>query len=100
MHSGDKFVLNILEEGKHLGLMKHFLKPFSPGEDRFAGVATQEAENGCPILSDSLAYLECTVDNRMECGDHWLVYGVVKNGKVLQPEGVTAVHHRKSGTHY
>ncbi|MBD1808908.1 flavin reductase [Microcoleus sp. FACHB-SPT15] len=100
MHSGDKFVLNILEEGKHLGLMKHFLKPFSPGEDRFAGVATQEAENGCPILTDSLAYLECTVENRMECGDHWLVYGVVKNGKVLQPEGVTAVHHRKSGTHY
>jgi flavin reductase (DIM6/NTAB) family NADH-FMN oxidoreductase RutF len=100
MHSGDKFVLNILEEGKHLGLMKHFLKPFSPGEDRFAGVATQEAENGCPILNDSLAYLECTVENRMECGDHWLVYGVVKNGKVLQPEGVTAVHHRKSGTHY
>jgi flavin reductase (DIM6/NTAB) family NADH-FMN oxidoreductase RutF len=100
MHSGDKFVLNILEEGKHLGLMKHFLKPFSPGEDRFAEVATQEAENGCPILAESLAYLECTVENRMECGDHWLVYGVVKNGKLLQPEGVTAVHHRKSGTHY
>lgn len=100
MHSGDNFVLNILAEGKHLGLMKHFLKPFGPGEDRFAGVASQEAENGCPILSDSLAYLECTVENRMECGDHWLVYGVVKNGKVLQPDGVTAVHHRKSGTHY
>jgi len=99
MHTGDKFVLNILEEGKHLGLMKHFLKPFAPGEDRFAGVATQEAENGCPILNDSLAYLECTVENRMECGDHWLVYGVVKTGKVLS-DGVTAVHHRKSGTHY
>jgi flavin reductase (DIM6/NTAB) family NADH-FMN oxidoreductase RutF len=100
MHSGDKFVLNILEEGKHLGLMKHFLKPFGPGEDRFAGVDTQDTNNGCPILSDSLAYLECTVENRLECGDHWLVYGVVQNGKVLHPEGVTAVHHRKSGTHY
>ncbi len=100
MHSGDKFVLNILEEGKHLGLMKHFLKPFGPGEDRFAGVDTQETNNGCPILSDSLAYLECTVENRLECGDHWLVYGVVKNGKVLHAEGVTAIHHRKSGTHY
>ncbi len=100
MHTGDRFVLNILAEGKHLGLMKHFLKPFSPAEDRFAGVNTEDAENGCPILGDSLAYLECTVENRMECGDHWLVYGVVKNGKVLQPDGVTAVHHRKSGTHY
>jgi flavin reductase (DIM6/NTAB) family NADH-FMN oxidoreductase RutF len=100
MYNGDAFVLNILGEGKHLGLMKHFLKPFAPGEDRFAGVNTQEAENGCPILSDALAYLECTVENRMECGDHWVIYSVVKNGKVLQAEGVTAVHHRKSGTHY
>ncbi|HEY9608926.1 diflavin flavoprotein [Allocoleopsis sp.] len=100
MHTGGSFVLNILTQGKHLGLMKHFLKPFGPGEDRFAGVATQEAENGCPILSDALAYLECTVENRMECGDHWVVYGVVKQGQLLQTDGVTAVHHRKSGTHY
>jgi flavin reductase (DIM6/NTAB) family NADH-FMN oxidoreductase RutF len=100
MHSGGNFVLNILPEGKHLGLMKHFLKPFGPGEDRFAGVATQESENGCPILSDALAYLECSVRNRMECGDHWLIYSVVENGKLLQQEGVTAVHHRKSGSHY
>jgi flavin reductase (DIM6/NTAB) family NADH-FMN oxidoreductase RutF len=99
LYQGDQFVVNILEEGKHLGLMKHFLKPFSPGEDRFAGVATEDGDNGCPILSDALAYVECTVDNRMECGDHWLIYGVVTNGKVLS-EGVTAVHHRKSGTHY
>jgi len=96
MHTGGSFVLNILAQGKHLGLMKHFLKPFGPAEDRFAGVATQEAENGCPILSDALAYLECTVENRMECGDHW----VVKQGQLLQTDGVTAVHHRKSGTHY
>ncbi len=100
MHAGDQFVLNILAEGKHLGLMKHFLKPFAPGEDRFAGVAVEQAENGCPILCDALAYLECTVENRMECGDHWLVYGVVSNGKLLQSDGVTAIHHRKSGTHY
>jgi len=99
MHNGDKLVLNILKEGQHLGLMKHFLKPFSPGEDRFAGVATEEAENGSPILTDALAYLECTVENRMECGDHWLIYVVVKNGKLLS-EGVTAIHHRKSGVHY
>jgi flavorubredoxin/flavin reductase (DIM6/NTAB) family NADH-FMN oxidoreductase RutF len=100
MHTDGKFVLNILGEGKHLGLMKHFLKPFAPGEDRFAGVATESAGNDCPILTDALAYLECSVENRMECGDHWLVYAVVKNGKTLQPDAVTAVHHRKSGSHY
>ncbi|WP_341526462.1 diflavin flavoprotein [Nostoc sp. UHCC 0302] len=99
-HSGNKFVLNVLKEGNHLGLMKHFLKPFGPGQDRFADVASQEAENGSPILTDALAYLECSVQNRMESGDHWLVYATVENGKVLNQDGVTAVHQRKSGTHY
>ncbi|MBW4455396.1 MAG: diflavin flavoprotein [Nostoc indistinguendum CM1-VF10] len=99
-HSGNKFVLNILKEGNHLGLMKHFLKPFGPGQDRFADVAAEEAENGSPILTDALAYLECSVQNRMESGDHWLVYATVENGKLLDTDGVTAVHHRKSATHY
>ena len=100
LFKGNNFVLNVLPEGKHIPLMKHFLKPFAPGEDRFAGVATQEADNGSPILNDALAYLECEVGNRMECGDHWLIYAVAQQGKVFDAEGVTAVHHRKSGTHY
>ncbi|MBD2346142.1 diflavin flavoprotein [Anabaena subtropica] len=99
-HSGNKFVLNVLKEGNHLGLMKHFLKPFGPAQDRFADVATAEAENGSPVLKDALAYLECSVQNRMESGDHWLVYATVENGKVLNQDGVTAVHHRTSGNHY
>ncbi|MBC1237474.1 diflavin flavoprotein [Nostoc sp. 2RC] len=99
-HSGNKFVLNILREGNHLGLMKHFLKPFGPGQDRFADVASQEAENGSPVLTDALAYLECSVQNRMESGDHWLVYATVDNGKLLDNDGITAVHHRKTATHY
>ncbi|MBW4556823.1 MAG: diflavin flavoprotein [Trichormus sp. ATA11-4-KO1] len=100
MHSGNKFVLNILQEGNHLGLMKHFLKPFGPGQDRFANVTTAETENGSPILTDALAYLECSVQTRMESGDHWLVYATVESGKVLNPDGVTAVHQRKTGSHY
>ncbi|MBW4503555.1 MAG: diflavin flavoprotein [Scytonema hyalinum WJT4-NPBG1] len=99
-HSGNKFVLNVLKEGNHIGLMKHFLKPFDPGQNRFDGVSAQEAQNGSPILTDALAYLECSVTNRMEAGDHWLVYATVDNGKLLDDDGVTAVHHRKSGNHY
>ena len=100
LFKGDNFVLNVLAEGKHIPLMKHFLKPFAPGEDRFEGVSTEEADNGSPILSDALAYVECKVVNRMECGDHWLIYAVAEQGKVLDTDNVTAIHHRKSGTHY
>jgi len=97
-HVGDKFVLNILAEGRDI--RKQFMKNFAPGEDRFANVETEEAHNGCPILTGGLAYLECTVQNRMECGDHWLVYATADEGKVLKPDGVTAVHYRKSGSYY
>ena len=100
LFKGDNFVLNVLAEGKHIPLMKHFLKPFAPGEDRFEGVSTESAENGSPILSDALAYVECQAVNRMECGDHWLIYAVAEQGKVLDSDNVTAIHHRKSGTHY
>ncbi len=100
MYPGRNFVLNILAEGKHLGLMKHFLKPFTPAEDRFAGIATEKAANGSPVLSDALAYIECSVDSRMEAGDHWIVYAIATNGKLLQSDTLTAVHHRKSGSHY
>jgi flavin reductase (DIM6/NTAB) family NADH-FMN oxidoreductase RutF len=100
LHHDNPFVLNILGEGKYLGLMKHFLKPFNPGEDRLAGVNAKPAANGCPILEDAVAYLECRVDNRMDCGDHWLMYAVVEDGAVQDTERLTAVHHRKTGSHY
>ena len=100
MQVGDSFVLNVLEEGKYQPLMKHFLKRFKPGADRFAGVKTQTAVNGSPILTDALAYLECQVSSRMECSDHWIVYSQVKLGRVSNPDGLTAVHHRKVGNHY
>jgi flavorubredoxin/flavin reductase (DIM6/NTAB) family NADH-FMN oxidoreductase RutF len=93
-----QFVLNILKEGRNL--RRHFLKPPVPGEDRFADVATEKADNGCLILSEALAYLECTVENRMDCGDHWLLYAAVNFGRVMDTTGVTAVNHRKSGNQY
>jgi flavin reductase (DIM6/NTAB) family NADH-FMN oxidoreductase RutF len=100
MYPGSSFVLNILAEGRHLGPMKHFLKPFSPGEDRFEGVPMALAESGVPILTEAIAYLDCIVAQRMECGDHWLVYATVQAGRVLDGDGKTAIHHRRTGTHY
>ncbi|AFZ58073.1 flavin reductase [Anabaena cylindrica FACHB-243] len=100
MQVGDRFVLNVLEEGNYQPLMKHFLKRFAPGADRFEGVKTQPAENGAPILGDALAYMECEVVSRMDCGDHWAVFSTVYAGRVSNPDALTAVHHRKVGNHY
>lgn len=98
LYQGNTFVLNILPDGS--ALQRKFTKSYAPGEDRFLGTATDIAENGCPILTEGLAYLECTVTQRMECGDHWLVYATAVKGEVLNDDNVTAVHHRKTGSHY
>ena len=97
---GDKFVLNILEEGNYQSLMKHFLKRFPPGADRFAGIETQTADNGSPILTEALAYLAGEVISRLECSDHWILYSQVNQGRVAKTDGLTAVHHRKVGNYY
>jgi flavorubredoxin/flavin reductase (DIM6/NTAB) family NADH-FMN oxidoreductase RutF len=97
---GDHFVLNVLEEGNYQGLMKHFIQRFPPGADRFERVKTYQANNGCPILADALAYLECEVKSRLDCGDHWTIYSTVSVGRLSKPDALTAVHHRKVGNHY
>lgn len=100
MQVGDRFVLNVLEDGNYQPLMKHFLKRFKPGQDRFEGIETRQANNGAPILADALAYLECEVVSRMDVPDHWIVYSQVTDGRVAKTEARTAVHHRKVGNYY
>jgi len=100
LHVGDHFALNVLAEGRQSGPMKRFLQPFTPGADRFAGLELETGPQGQPILSEALAWLEGTVQQRMECGDHWLIYARVDHGGLLDAAGVTAVHQRRSGANY
>jgi flavorubredoxin/flavin reductase (DIM6/NTAB) family NADH-FMN oxidoreductase RutF len=98
---GDRFVLNILRDDNHQLLLRHFLKRFPPGADRFAGVSTLDGvAAGGPVLGDALAYLGCRVAQRMEGPDHWIIYAEVEEGNVADTEASTAVHHRKVGNHY
>jgi hypothetical protein len=100
LHVGDHFALNVLAEGRQSGPMKRFLQPFTPGADRFAGLELESGPAGQPILPEALAWLEGTVQQRMECGDHWLIYARVDHGGLLDATGVTAVHQRRSGANY
>ncbi len=96
---GAQFVINVLKQS-NTQLQRHFQKPPRPGVDRFEGIEWDWAENGSPFLKDALAYLECTVKDRMDCGDHWLLYALTEAGSVLEANGVTALNHRKSGSQY
>jgi len=100
MQVGDAFCINCLPEGRYQPIMKHFLKRFGPGQDRFEGISTRAGKNGSPVLTDAVASIECTVRSRMETADHWIVYGEVTDGEVVDPDTKTAAHHRKVGNYY
>jgi flavorubredoxin/flavin reductase (DIM6/NTAB) family NADH-FMN oxidoreductase RutF len=100
LHVGDVFALNVLAAGRETGPMKQFLQPFAPGADRFAGLALESSPADQPLLPEALAWLECNVKQRMECGDHWLLYAQVQAGGLLDAGSSTAVHQRRSGANY
>ncbi|MEB3325892.1 MAG: diflavin flavoprotein, partial [Cyanobacteriota bacterium] len=100
LHIGDLCALNVLAEGREKGAMKHFLSPFVPGADRFEGLAIQQSPGQQPILEDALAWIEATVKQRMDCGDHWLIYAEATQGGVLDGGGSTAIHQRRTGATY
>ncbi len=100
LHVGDTFTLNVLAAGREGGPMKRFLQPFPPGADRLAGLDLDTTPSGQPLLPEALAWLEARVSQRMECGDHWLLYAEALHGDLLDPAATTAVHQRRSGAAY
>lgn len=91
---GDRFVLNILKEGRNL--RRHFSAQ-AEGE-ALTQLQTHPAQNGCLILDEALSYLECTIKDRIETGDRWLVYATIDHGEVLDTDGITAIHYRKAAS--
>ena len=92
---GDKFILNILNEGRTVR------RNFSyQSTNSFNNVTTKTAGNGCLIIEEALAYLECTIQSYLPSGDRTLIYAVVEHGEVLETKGMTAIEYRKSGSHY
>eukprot|EP01026_Neomeris_dumetosa_P077430 TRINITY_DN8355_c0_g2_i4.p2 TRINITY_DN8355_c0_g2~~TRINITY_DN8355_c0_g2_i4.p2 ORF type:complete len:520 (-),score=92.23 TRINITY_DN8355_c0_g2_i4:240-1769(-) len=97
----NNFNVNILAEGRDKEIVKTLLKPFKPGQPRFEGIDTEFSEsNGCVILPNAISVLECQVADRMEAGDHWIIYGQVVKGKLQDSQSLSAVHFRKSGKSY
>jgi flavin reductase (DIM6/NTAB) family NADH-FMN oxidoreductase RutF len=80
-------------------LMKHYAR-LKSGDDAFAGVNHRPAPSGVPILTDSLAYLDCRLISTCDFGgDHELFIAEIIAGEQLR-EGVAFAHQRGNGFHY
>lgn len=92
------FTVNILDETQ-TEMLVHFGRGFALGVPAFEGLEVERPDGAPPVLTESLAYLECRVSHRCGVGDHELVIGRVVAGRLLD-EGKPMVHVRKSGMHY
>lgn len=92
------FVVNIMSKDM-MKVVGRFSRPRPEGESGLNEVNHEEKTLGIPVLTDSLAYLECKVYSTTEAGDHVIILGEVVNGEMLK-EGEPASHVRKNGFNY
>ena len=81
------FALNVL--GKGQGPMAFtFFKPAEKKGDTISGEPYRAGSTGAPILANTPAFVECTLEATVEMGDHSVFVGrVVDAGVTKQPEG-------------
>ncbi|MBF2080512.1 MAG: flavin reductase [Synechococcales cyanobacterium T60_A2020_003] len=70
------FALSVLEAGQK-AIAQTFFKPQRLVGNKFEDIESYLGETGCPIISDSLGYVECRVVGSVEHGDHTVFVGEV-----------------------
>ncbi len=88
-HSEAVFAVNILESDQ-VELSNRFA--FEKEEDRFLLGDWRTAETGSPVLSDCLAWLDCTLRERHEAGSHTLFIGEVQASQVNRPDASPLIY--------
>lgn len=66
------FAVSVLSEGQG-EIARRFAR--QPSEGRFEGVPWWEAPSGNPVLEGATAWLDCTIEELMEAGDHTIILG-------------------------
>ncbi|SRR5579885_3711551 len=82
MESADYFAVNFLTHAQQ----EHSKRFASRLPDRFHGVTYTDSLYGCPLLSDSLGFIECKKVASHIHGDHSIVIGEVLEAKVGEGE--------------
>jgi flavin reductase (DIM6/NTAB) family NADH-FMN oxidoreductase RutF len=70
-----KFCVNVLDASQG-ALCWKFAKS-GVGDDRYDGLEWRPSSTGCPILAGVAAWIDCTVEQSIELGDHLLIVGRV-----------------------
>lgn len=74
--SSGVFALSVLEAGQK-EIAQTFFKPMRRVGNKFENIEFYFGETGCPIITNSLGYVECQVVGSVEQGDHTVYVGEV-----------------------
>ena len=61
-------------------------KPYARHPEKLDGLRMERTATGCPVLQETLAWVECAVESEMPAGDSTLVLGRVVGAQVLRRE--------------
>jgi flavin reductase (DIM6/NTAB) family NADH-FMN oxidoreductase RutF len=75
IESSGAFCINILSTEQEQ-LSRSFSRS---GTDKFAGVSWYPSPSGAPVLEDAVAWIDCDLFRADQAGDHYTVYGSVKD---------------------
>jgi flavin reductase (DIM6/NTAB) family NADH-FMN oxidoreductase RutF len=70
------FALNVLGKGQQ-GMAFTFFKPAEKKGDTISGEPYKSGKTGAPILTNTPAFIECTLESTVEMGDHSVFVGKV-----------------------
>jgi flavin reductase (DIM6/NTAB) family NADH-FMN oxidoreductase RutF len=69
------FCVNVLHAGQE-ALCRTFA---TSGADKFAGVRWRPSPSGAPVLAGTLAWIDCSLEQVVEAGDHYIALGRVRS---------------------
>jgi flavin reductase (DIM6/NTAB) family NADH-FMN oxidoreductase RutF len=85
IHFGGKFTINVLRKDQK-EIIGRFKGNKEVTQDTIGGVPVAAAANGAPYLKDSVGYVECTLVNEIEAGDHTIFIGEVTGERLLDKD--------------
>jgi flavin reductase (DIM6/NTAB) family NADH-FMN oxidoreductase RutF len=70
LRAADRLCVNILAETQ-LDVSERLA--FGNGDEKFTGIHWSRTPGGAPLISDALAWIECSVEQEHPAGDHMIV---------------------------
>lgn len=86
------YCVNILaDDQQHLG--EHFARMAEHG-DPFLDEPTRTGTTGAPVFEESMAYLDCSLADAVEAGDHTIYVGEVEAADALREDAPALTYFR------